>query len=206
MIPGERHRDRVISREEEVRYLFAAPPLLKDVATILLDCGLRPEECFRLQTENVRDGAIHINWGKTKAARRRIPLTPRVKVILDARIKTATSEWVFPAPTRSGHMEGSSVKKQQARVFRVTRIKPFELYCLRHTCLTRWAPQMDAFTLAYLAGHTDITVTKRYVHPEDETVKAAMERAVSQLVSPPSSPTTALTTESAASSQLAAVN
>ena len=33
---------------------------------------------------------------------------------------------------------------------------------------------MDPFTLAYLAGHSDISITKRYVHPEDETIKAAM--------------------------------
>ena len=71
-------------------------------------------------------------------------------------------------------MEGSSVRKQQTRVFSVTGIKPFELNCLRHTCLTRWAPKMDPFTLAYLAGHSDISITKRYVHPEDETIKAAM--------------------------------
>src|SRR5437867_3110043 len=37
MIPGEKHRDRVVSRDEELRYLMAAQPLLKDVATILLD-------------------------------------------------------------------------------------------------------------------------------------------------------------------------
>src|SRR5215471_13296608 len=81
MIPGENHRDRVISRDEELRYLMAAPSLLRDVATILLDCGLRPEECFRLRAENIRDGAIHITYGKTKAARRRIPMTPRVQTI-----------------------------------------------------------------------------------------------------------------------------
>ncbi len=68
-------------------------------------------------------------------------------------------------------MEGSSVRKQQTRVFSVTGIKPFELYCLRHTCLTRWAPKMDPFTLAYLAGHSDISITKCYVHPEDEPSK-----------------------------------
>jgi len=33
---------------------------------------------------------------------------------------------------------------------------------------------MDPFTLAYLAGHSDISITKRYVHPEGETIKAAM--------------------------------
>jgi integrase len=225
MIPGEKHRDRVVSRDEELRYLMAAPPLLKDVATILLDCGLRPEECFRLRIENSRDGAIHLTHGKTRAARRRIPMTPRVNAIVENRVDSEKKEiariqqsanlseidrkkelerrgWLFPAPTRSGHMESSSVKKQQARVFRVTGIRPFELYCLRHTCLTRWAPKMDPFTLAYLAGHSDISITKRYVHPEDGTVRAAMERAASEQLSPP----TALTSEVGTSSALAAIN
>ena len=51
MIPGERRRERVLSWAEEKRYLEEAPPLLHDVATILIDCGLRPEECFRLKWE-----------------------------------------------------------------------------------------------------------------------------------------------------------
>jgi len=81
--------------------------------------------------------------GKTRAARRRIPMTPRVTAITNSRIASSADSWIFSAPTRSGHMEGSSVRKQQTRVFSVTGIKPFELYCLRHTCLTRWAPKMD---------------------------------------------------------------
>jgi len=44
--------------------------LLSDVATILLDFGLRPEECFRLRPGNVRDGVvIEIQYGKTDNAR-----------------------------------------------------------------------------------------------------------------------------------------
>src|SRR5579883_3091064 len=50
------------------------------------------------------------------------------------------------------------------------------LYTLRHTCLTRWAAHMDPYTRAYLAGHSDFSTTKRYVHPQAETVRAAMER------------------------------
>jgi len=56
MIPGERRRERVLSWAEEKRYLEEAPPPLHDVATILIDCGLRQEECFRLKWESVRDG------------------------------------------------------------------------------------------------------------------------------------------------------
>ena len=36
---------------------------------------------------------------------------------------------------------------------------------------------MDPWTLAYLAGHRDMNITKRYVHPQEQTVRAAMERA-----------------------------
>jgi integrase len=52
-----------------------------------------------------------------------------------------------------------------------------ELYTLRHTCLTRWAPHMDPWTLAYLDGHRDMNITKRYVHPQEQTIRAAMDRA-----------------------------
>jgi integrase len=168
------------------------PRLLHDVAIILLDCALRPEECFRLRPENVRDGRIEIQYGKTDNARRRIPMTPRVAAILDMRlVKSARSEWVFPTATKSGHIEPSSLKKQHlnalAEATRILRketgsddaeFEGFDLYTLRHTCLTRWAPpHMDPWTLAYLAGHRDMNITKRYIHPQEQTIRAAMDRA-----------------------------
>jgi len=201
MVPGENHRERVLTAEEETVYFAGAKSeamnqhmdasLLSDVASILLDCGLRPEECFRLRPESVRDGKIEIQYGKTDNARRRIPMTPRVQAILDMRVsKAAGGKWVFPAATMSGHMEPSTLKKQHAKAIeQATKIlrketkredvefQGFELYTLRHTCLTRWAPHMDPWTLAYLAGHRDMNITKRYVHPQEQTIRAAMDRA-----------------------------
>jgi len=46
-LPGERHRERVVSYEEEARYLAAASELLASIATVLIDTGMRPEECYR---------------------------------------------------------------------------------------------------------------------------------------------------------------
>jgi integrase len=60
------------------------PFLLRDVTTMLLDCALRPEESFRLRWQHVRDGALHIPFGKTENARRRIPLTQRATALLHA--------------------------------------------------------------------------------------------------------------------------
>jgi integrase len=188
MIPGENHRERVLTPAEEALYLMYATPLLHDVAIILFDCGLRPEECFRLQWSSVHDGLIEIQYGKTENARRRIPVTQRVAAVLDIRKTDDPSQWVFPAPTKSGHMEPSTIKKPHARACKGGAkddektgdkrydVQPFPLYTLRHTCLTRWAPHMDPWTLAHLAGHRDMAITKRYVHPQAETIRVAMER------------------------------
>ncbi len=189
MLPGENHRERVLTPAEEALYLKHATPLLRDVATVLLDCALRPEECFRLQWSSVQDGLIEIQYGKTDNARRRIPVTDRVAAVLESRKTDNASPWVFPAPTKSGHMEPSTVKKPHVNACKGDAkddektghkryaVQPFPLYTLRHTCLTRWAPHMDPWTLAHLAGHRDMAITKRYVHPQVDTIRAAMDRA-----------------------------
>lgn len=153
--------------------------LLRDTITILADCALRPEECFRLRwADNVRDGAIEIHTGKGKGSRRRVPASPRVLAYLDMRKGNDQSDgWVFPALTKSGHIEASTLKKQHARAITISEVAPFVLYTLRHTCITRWAKHIDAYTLHVIAGHTDMNTTKRYVHPSDADVREAMERA-----------------------------
>jgi len=178
MLKGENQRDRVLTPEEEKNYLRRGAPLLRDVATVLLDCALRPEECFRLKPVHVQHGNLEIPWGKTENAARKIPMTPRVEAIITARNRARDgSPWLFPAPTASGHIEPSSLKKQRAKACRLAKLEPFDLYTFRHTCLTRWAPHMDVFTLQYLAGHSDIRTTRRYVHPQQEDTLKAMARA-----------------------------
>ncbi len=76
MLSGENHRERVLGPDEENRYLAAASAqscLLRDLTTIVLDCGLRPSERFRMRWEDVRDGALHILCGKN---RERAPYDP----------------------------------------------------------------------------------------------------------------------------------
>jgi integrase len=93
------------------------------------------------------------------------------------RREIATSDWIFPAPTLSGHIEGSSLKKQHQKALAASKVRKFVPYDLRHTCLTRWAKVMDPFTLKTLAGHTDLNTTMRYVHLNDSDVRAEMEKA-----------------------------
>jgi integrase len=152
------------------------PYLLPDIATLLIDCALRPEEAYRLTWDQVCEGSLHISHGKTDNARRIIPLPQRSAAVLEMR-RTLASDWVFPAETRSGHIEQSSIKKLHQKACGLAGVEHFPPYTLRHTCLTRWAEVMDPYTLAYLAGHSDFATTRRYVHPRKETVLDAMERA-----------------------------
>jgi integrase len=195
VLSGERHRERVISADEEARYLVAATEPLASVVAILADTGMRPEECFRLQWENItwlngRNGALLVTRGKTAAARRLIPMTQRVRDILHSRWNTSGNPqegWIWPALTRSGHMEPSTIRKQHAAVFRALSkkaveknekpMRPFVLYSLRHTFLTRLGQSgCDVWTLARIAGHASISISSRYVHPSEDAVLNAISR------------------------------
>ena len=95
--------------------------------------------------------------------------------------------WVWAAPTRSGHVESSSLKKQHSKAFKTLAeeaaknnaktIRPFVLYSLRHTFLTRLGESgCDAWTLARIAGHSNVSMSSRYVHPSEDAVLTAMAR------------------------------
>jgi integrase len=185
MLPGELHRERVITPEEEARYLASANSLLGEIATVLMDTGLRPEECYRLVWDSItwvngRNGTMLVTHGKTKAARRVLPMTPRVRHILETRWEAngrPSEGYVWPAPTQSLHIEPSSLKKQHAKALRLSTVRPFVLYSLRHTFLTRLGQSgCDVWTLARIAGHSSIAISARYVHPSEDAVLEAMAR------------------------------
>lgn len=44
---------RVLTFDEQEKYLKASTPLLRDVATMMLESGMRPEEVYRIRPENV---------------------------------------------------------------------------------------------------------------------------------------------------------
>ena len=61
--------------DEESRYMAAAGELMADIATVLIDTGMRPEENSRLRWESIswsngHCGTLQVTHGKTAAARR----------------------------------------------------------------------------------------------------------------------------------------
>jgi len=63
----EKGFERILSYVEEEKYLAKANPKLKDIAVMMLECGLRPDEVFRIQKNEVdlRKRHLHVTDGKT---------------------------------------------------------------------------------------------------------------------------------------------
>jgi integrase len=169
-------RTRVLSFEEEIAYLSKASQPLKDIAAVILDTGLRPEEVFRIRAENIdfTERTIFNPFGKTKAARRKVTMTASVYDLLKARVQKAKGPFVFPAKHNSDRSIGSVRKAHDNAVEKAGIMDHFRLYDLRHTFATRAvAGGVDLPTLSAMLGHTSIQMTMRYVHPAEEQKKIA---------------------------------
>jgi integrase len=223
---GERHRDRVVTEADFAAYLELCEQPWRDIAVLIRYECLRPGEVYDLRWENLSldlNGLTLIVSGKSKAARRQLPMTPQVHAaLLNRHLQQGKPEtgWVFPATSRSGHVEQGSAKNQHAKAVRIlasasaayvlwkkhgakgdwieqaarktgaaksfirrhafvvtSGFAEFEPYCLRHTALTRLAEAgCDAFTLAKIAGHSSITITQRYCHPQAEAIERAFAK------------------------------
>ena len=185
LLPGERSREFVLSRDKEPEYLAACPPILRDIATVLLDTGLRVGEVRNLEWRDVhlqpvgraKFGYLRVREGKTKNAARTVSLTQRVVDVLKEQLKTVTDQLVFSdgngKPYKDTHLSHLQAKVRDGLEWP----KDFCLHSLRHTFLTRLGEAgVDAFTIKRIAGHSSITVSQRYIHPSDEAMERAFEK------------------------------
>jgi integrase len=207
LLSGERTRDFVLSRTQEEIDLAACPQPLNDIAVLMLESGLRIGEAMRLEWADVtlkpargaRFGFLRVREGKSKNARRIVPLTDRANALLTGRHEAQEREeakrrlegkpprsLIYVFANRAGepypgyvhqHLHQSAcapkIDGKRKRIFP----KDFVLPSLRHTMLTRLGESgVDAFTIMRIAGHSSITVSQRYIHPTPEAVERAFER------------------------------
>jgi integrase len=103
LLTGERVREFVLSRKQEEIYLAACPQPLQDIAVLMLETGLRIGETLNLEWVDIilepvngaRFGFLRVREGKSKNARRVIPLTDRASAMLRTRRQSDNSCFVF---------------------------------------------------------------------------------------------------------------
>lgn len=174
-------RIHVITVEEEREYFQRAArnQNLYDLAILIRNQGMRPEEVLSLRKEdvNLERGQLHIRRGKTKAARRTLDLTTESVSILAARCEKAAT-WLFPSDRKSGkhvrrmnHAHDTACREGKGKT-----ALTFVLYDFRHTFATRMAEAgIDLPTLAAILGHSSIRMVEKYIHPTASHRRSAMK-------------------------------
>jgi integrase len=185
---------RIVSHEEERAYLDQADALLADVATIIAETGMRPGEVFAIQGShvNLEGRYVFVPSGKTRFARRTIPLTHRAieaitrRMPISCRQYTTTGLKMFatgsfkddPGLLFPGKAAHQIVMRRHKAICKRLGFD-FRLYDFRHTYGTRMAMAgVDLMTLRELMGHSSITITQRYCHPTPAHKLAAVAKLV----------------------------
>jgi len=120
--------------------------------------------------------SVRVVKGKSKYAKRQVPLTARAAAALEACLARSRSEWVFTGKGGKRHL----TRHYPSEMFRVIRDamnldQDVVLHSTRHTFCTRLGNAgCDAFTIQKLAGHSSITISQRYVHTDQEAKQSAI--------------------------------
>ena len=129
---------------------------------------------------NGQHGTLAVTHGKSSAARRVLPMTPRVRVVLENRWVAARkpdSGYVWPRETSTGYIQDEMVRRAHLKVVATAKVRHFVLHSLRHTFLTRLGEAgVDAWTLARIAGHSSIKMSMGYVHASNANMVEAISR------------------------------
>lgn len=156
----------VLSRDEEMLYLMACPQPLQDVASLMIETGMRPSEIYNLKRENisVEKGFLQIAGGKTKSSNRKVWLSDKAAKVLRQRLERFTGIYVFPKGDKDGGHPTYQLNDQHRTALKRIGLK-FRLYDCRHTFATRAVESgIDLLTLAHLLGHSSLDEVMRYAH------------------------------------------
>jgi len=155
LLSGERVRDFVLSRKQEEIYLAACPQPLNDIAILMLETGMRIGETLNLEwsdvtmlpTNGARFGYLRIREGKSKNARRAIPLTDRaagmIKTRLETAISTAEAKTIKDAAIAATQGRQSVPTVVSSFVFANRDGKPYVSTSINHLHRDACAPKVD---------------------------------------------------------------
>jgi integrase len=190
LLPGERQREFVIKEELLTKMLAHedCTSFLRNALPFLIDTGLRISEACALTWEHVglepKSGAtlgwVYIEKGKSKYAKRHVPLTARARGILENIKEKSKSRYVFPAKNNNDEQLSRHWASEQFRVLRDAMKLPDDCvaHSTRHTFCTRLGESgVGAFEIQRLAGHSSIVISQKYVHP----TPALLENAIGKM-------------------------
>lgn len=169
-------KERVLSKEEEIRLLAECADHLRPIIITALNTGMRKNEILTL-TWNCVDLKLQIiHVVKTKSGKNReIPLNKGLLRLLEELKNLKKPEFVFPNPKTNKPFR--SIRHSFENACRRANIHDLRFHDLRHTFACRMIQNgCDIETLRDLLGHHSISVTERYIHTNLDQKRGVIER------------------------------
>jgi integrase len=187
-LKGERVRTFVFTEEIRKKYDELAPEPLNSFVQLSCEIGICEGEMISLRKDDVHltsrpddwghYGYVSIREGKTEYRKRSLPITAPVRSILKTWMANSKCDFVFTREDGVTPVSAWTVIQQQESMRRLLKL-PWDavVHSGRHTALTNLGlTGVDAFTLQRIAGHADITTTRKYVHPTPPVMKDAFRK------------------------------
>ncbi len=176
-IKSQQKFPRYLSKEKIQTLLDTAQGDMEEILITFLNTGMRRGELTNLQWEDVHLKSRRITiQGQTKSKRPRfIPINDSLLEVLQKRLKSQNSPYVFP--TRTGKpKDGHSLLRDIKLVYKKAGIEG-NLHLLRHTFASHLIMSgVDLATVRELLGHSDIKTTMIYSHLAPEHLRGATEK------------------------------
>lgn len=188
---GHKKGEKEILQPNEIKRLFEDSDIwyLSAIQVMLL-CGLRPSECLGLQVSDIGEGVLYvrrgvntrgeITQGKTKNARRVVPMPKLAEVIIRQTIERNdkarfNTKWIFC--NGSGGMGSQSTMRKQWERLKIEKGLSGSLYSLRHTFVSIVSSQthLAEGTIKDIVGHGDFDTFGTYKHQVSGEIEQAAD-------------------------------
>lgn len=158
---------------------------------LMLHAGLRVGEVAALRWEHI--GTVELTFTgirltaditKTKTARE-IPMTPALRAArarleqlwITRKTEPNHTDFCFPYPGRKTHITVRAIEMRVSRVSITAIGRHIHPHVLRHTFANELRRVTDLPTIQLLLGHTMLSSTQIYLHPDTNDTKSAIEKA-----------------------------
>ena len=153
----------------------------KNVVLLLLYTGMRIGELLNLHWSNVRGDKIVLRRTETKSRKEKVvPIAAPVARILAGLEKRRRDDYVLPLRRRGGEMKAGWADSLIRKIREYSKVDDFIFHGLRHTASTIMVSEalgrgVGLADVMKVLGHSQVETTLKYIHPDFERMKKAVE-------------------------------
>lgn len=152
--------------------------VIYDMLALSFNTGMRLGEILNLRKEYIKDKMIVYPITSTKYRRRSASNSKRkTKIII---LNEYAKKIISRQPVVGGYLfpsrRSDSVQKSIKEIREKSKITDFTFHMIRHTVSTYLSQQLPISIAQAVLGHSSVSVTERYTHPQEKEITAGVEK------------------------------